>query len=157
MDEQLENTYMGKNCHDIRNKTFSIDLLLFGVLHAFYKRVYSWGLLWLGIIILSYFIPVFSHIHSPYYNFPLRYFSLILLIAHISIAFIGRKIYLSYVEKKVQKIKEENPGKSFEELKNICQEKGSNSFLSFIICLFVLVIAYASAIALQELLLHGLL
>lgn len=124
-NEQLENIIIGKKYKEIRNNNFSIDILIFGVLHVFYKKVYSWGFLWLLAICISNMINLFG---------------ITLFILNIYLAFSGRKIYLKYVERKVSKIKKENQEKSFEELKQICEKAGKESILSMIFCLLIIIV-----------------
>ena len=135
-NEQLENIILGKNYEEIRTKNFSLDILIFGVLHAFYKKVYSWGFLWLLLLCISNIFNIFG---------------IILLALNIVLAFNGRKIYIKYVENKVTKIKEENQDKSFEELKQICEKLGKGSILSMIICLLIIFVSIGLGIYIERL------
>jgi hypothetical protein len=51
-----------------------------------------------------------------------------------------KKWYLSHVKEKVAKIKSENPGASFEQLRNICSKKGGTSMLALVIYIILEII-----------------
>lgn len=118
-DDDLINTYMGKNAEKLKDGGISGYTLLFGPIYILYRKMWLLGLISAGIIILA--------------NIFLKSYSLIvLLVISIILSFKFKDLYLNYVKEKVNKIKRENIGKSKEELMIICSKKGGTSLLPVI-------------------------
>ena len=122
-----ENIYIGKNSDKVRKKKFSLEVLLFGVVYLFYKKLYLFGLIWLGILLVLELILN-------------NYVFIGLVILNIIGSFIFNKIYLKIVSKNVEKIINKNSDKSKEEIEVICKKRGSSSIISLFIGLILLIL-----------------
>lgn len=123
-DDDLINTYMGKNAEKLKDGGISGYTLLFGPIYILYRKMWLLGLISAGIIILA--------------NIFLKSYSLIvLLVISIILSFKFKDLYLNYVKEKVNKIKRENTDKSKEELMIICSKKGGTSLLPVIALIII--------------------
>ncbi len=116
-DDDLINAYIGDNVAAIRNRGFSFNTFLFGIYYVIYRKVWPILLKWLLLDILIKLLFV-----------KLLFGKLLIIIGKLIInlyfSYQFKDFYLEYVEKQVNKVKEQNKDKSREELINICKRKG---------------------------------
>lgn len=137
-NDDLINSYIGKNADKLKKGGFSPNTFFFGVIYVFYRKMWLLGLIWLAIIsVLSLLLP------------PL-YADIILIIFGIAISVKFKKFYLKHVEKKVNKIKLANPEQPKEQLIKICSKKGGTTIIPVIIaivlCAFLLFMVLSNVI-----------
>lgn len=119
IDEQLLNIYIGSNVEVIKGGKFSWCTFFFGPMYVIYRKMWLFAISWqVGYWILVLFVP---HIRF------------LLFIAEIILSVEFNKIYVKHAREEITKIKNENPSKSFDEISNICGEKGGTSILAVII------------------------
>lgn len=128
-NEDLVDAYIGKNVDKIKTGNFSFPTFFLGILYTFYRKMWGLGLIWWLVSLVAAFIPVVSAIA------PLG------LGIIFSIKF--NKIYVNKVREKVEKIVQNNPGKSRDELRKICSQKGGTTILPVIIIPIIVVFAIA--------------
>ena len=111
-DDDLINAYIGDNVEAIRNRGFSFNTFLFGIYYVIYRKVWPMLLKWvlLDILIKLLFGKLLIIIGK--------------LVINLYFSYQFKDFYLEYVEKQVNKIKEQNKDKPREELINICKRKG---------------------------------
>lgn len=116
-NDDLINAYIGDNVDAIRNRGFSFNTFLFGIYYVIYRKVWPILLKWLLLDILIKLLFV-----------KLLFGKLLIIIGKLIInlyfSYQFKDFYLEYVEKQVNKVKEQNKDKSREELINICKRKG---------------------------------
>lgn len=131
-DELLLECFIGSKYYNIRNSKFNLGALFAAPLYFFYRKMTLYGILFIAIDIL---LTIF---------FKNQYTSSILfLVAAVTI----NNIYINFAQKKIAKIKEKNQGKTLDELKVICSNKGGTSvglvflgiFSTFIISFAILI------------------
>ena len=98
---------------------FSFCTLFFGYIYVFYRKMWLLGFIWLLISILLY-----NHFW-------------IALGLNVFIAFCFKEIYLSYVDGKVRKIKEQYSNYSGSQLVYICSKKGGTTIIPVIISVII--------------------
>lgn len=133
-DESLLKSYIGNNADKIlnlhRKPTFqrnSMPVLYFGILYYFYRKQWLLGLIFLiGELLLILIIPEYS-------VYVIKFVDAIMLMYFIP-------YYIKNARTKINKIKEENPNKSKEELMEICKKKGGTTILPIIGCIIVIVL-----------------
>lgn len=115
-DDELIDAYIGKKADKIRQGGFSVATFNFGILgagwvYALYRKMWLFGFCWLGLNSLISLIPIKG---IGILNF--------IIMVLVSIKF--KELYLAYVKKEVQVIKKNNPGKTKEQLLDICKHRG---------------------------------
>ena len=128
-NDNLLKVFIGKNYDKITTKGFNVAGFFFSMFYMFYRKMLLYGFLCilielgLGLVFKNYYLG---------------------LILNILIGLFVNKIYIIYANKKINKIKDENQGKTPQEIENICMNKGGTSglylFLGIIIELFVLLL-----------------
>ncbi len=135
-DMELLKSFIGNNCEKIINKPFNFAGFFFNSFYMFYRKMFAYGIItYLIIFVLMLFVK------STIVNF----------IVVLILGFVINKIYISFAVKKIKKIKQENPNKDLNELKNICTSKGGvsvgNIFLGFLTTLAIgIIIAIVSVL-----------
>lgn len=132
-DEELLKAFIGNNYDKIIYKQFNFSGFFFSFCYMFYRKMFLYGLLafLINLIILN----VIKN-------------SIISLAFNVAIGFLVNKIYLFYANKKITKIKIQNPQMDTNELKMICSSKGGTSILcliggvitEIIISIFILIV-----------------
>ena len=135
VDEDLLDSYIGKNVSGLKNKGFSFNVLFFGIIYIFYRKMWLLGITLLTIVIISIlFLPLLS--------------VYIIVATKIYCCIKFKELYLKEVEEQVDKIKEQNPNKTKDELMQICKKKGGTTIIPVVlliilyIAFFILVILY---------------
>ena len=118
MDNNLLEKFIGDNYKKITTRQFNISGFFFGSLYLFYRKLYLYGLL---VFIVNLIINIL--LNNIFVG----------LFINILIAVFVNKIYVSYANNKINKIKEFNKDKSDEELEKICKVQGGTSVPSVII------------------------
>lgn len=130
-DEELLRAFIGNNYEKITTRPFNFAGFFFTTFYMFYRKMFGYGLL---VFLLN--LVVLNFIN----NF------IITIVFNVAVGLLANKIYLSYANKKIAKIKIENTGKDINELKNICSSKGGTSvgkiFLGFITELSIVVVVF---------------
>ena len=114
-DTTLENIFIGENYEAIRKKNFSFPAMFFGLLYFLYRKFYSGFFLFLVVNVL-----VLGLIPELAFIIPFVF------------GFLFNKLYLKFVEYKVNKIKSQFIGTN-EELRARLIKKGGTSWLGPII------------------------
>lgn len=114
-EEELIDAYIGPKANELK-KDFSWCTFLFGIFYPIYRKMWGFAVIWYIINLISTFV------------FP-GAGTIIRIIA----AVMFKELYVKTVTKRVNKIKEQNSGKSHEELLLICSKKGGTSVLSVIL------------------------
>ncbi len=111
-DDELLKAFIGKNYEKITTAPFNIPGFFFTSLYMFYRKMFLYGFL---VFLGSQGVNNFTD-------------NLIVNISfNVAIGFFVNKIYLDYANKKINQIKLTNYGKSDDELKLICANKGGTS------------------------------
>lgn len=135
VDEELKRSYIGKNADKIINgHGGSVWLFLFGGSYLIYRKLYLYGFIYLLISML------------------LLYFKLnsVVVIGRIALCFFFYKIYLSHVDKEINKIRKDNPNAGFEELKEKCKKKGGVSYAAVALAIGITLIVSLASVALTS-------
>lgn len=114
-DEELVKAFIGNKYENIKNSSFSVPTILFGIFYLFYRKMYLYGFL---MLLLG----------------PFAFIGIIIF----AIKF--KDIYMKFVNKKINKIKLNNFNKSYEEIKNICSKKGGTSLGMMFLCSFIVLL-----------------
>lgn len=133
-DNELIDAYIGKNAFQIKKGGFSLCTYLFGLFYVFYRKMWLLGFSWIAInLITNTFLTSIADV--------------IMLVVNIIIAFQFKKIYLKKVSESVNEIKEQNPGKSKEQLISLCKKKGGTTIIPIIILIIIIVISILQALS----------
>lgn len=126
-EEKLMDAYIGKNADKLKNGGFSLNVFFFGNIYVLYRKMWLLGILWfVGSMIVSMFLSSFSSLISTFVGI------------YISTQF--KNMYLNHVKEQVKKIQTENVGKTYEELKLICEKKGGTTIWPVIIFILFYVV-----------------
>lgn len=140
-DEDLIKAYVGDNYEKISNNSFSLPTFFLGIFYFLYRKMYLYSFfLFLGFIISSILFD--------------NYIYIIEIVISILLSINFSKIYMSFVKKKVNKIKIENGSKDNNELLVLCKKKGGTSIASVLITFFsffIIIIFILSFIVFYEL------
>ena len=133
-NDDLIDSYIGKNANSLKNGSFSANTFFFGFLYVLYRKMWLLGFIWFAIsMVANMFLTSISGI--------------ITLAANIIISIKFKKLYLKHVEEQVKKIESENPGKTKEQLMMICSQKGGTTLIPVIITLILYGIIFFIAFA----------
>ena len=128
-DNEILKAFIEKNYDKITTRMFNIPGFFFTTFYLFYRKMFLYG-------ILSILIQLGLSLVTK--NF---YFGFIL---NILLGLFVNKIYLIFANKKINKIKNENPSVTNAELSSLCSSKGGTSglyvFFGILIELFVSVL-----------------
>ncbi len=126
-DEDLVRAYIGPNADEMLKENFSFCSFFWGALYAFYRKMWILGSLWiLANVILIMILRTLS--------------SILVFGITIFMAITFKKYYIKHVREEVDKIKKENPGKSQNELIEICNKKGGTTIIPIIIMVVIWII-----------------
>ncbi len=117
-ESELLEKFIGKNYKKIMTRSFNIPGFFFGSFYLFYRKMYLYGV---GVFVLNLLINIL--LNNIYVG----------LLINILVAVLVNKIYVSFAQKKIQRIKETNKEKSEEELEKVCKEQGGTSVLGIIL------------------------
>lgn len=123
-DEELLNAYIGKNYEKIKSRNYNFSALFFGIIYLFYRKMILLGILLFSVSIL---ITLFI---TPIFPF----------IINIILCFTFNKLYIKRSNKKINKIKSNNPSATKEMLTALCAEKGGVSIVILILGIFVITV-----------------
>ena len=130
VEEELLKMFIYKNFEKITTKKFNFAGFFFGYFYLFYRKMFLYGL---AVFILS------GVISSIFNNMIISI--IISLSFSVLIGALVNKMYISYVNKKINGIKTKNPQKSMDEIKSICIKKGGTSFGMVFLGLLVVIIS----------------
>ena len=128
-DQELLRAYVGNNYQKIISMPFNIFGFLFTALYVLYRKMYSYSLILLAIL-----VAVFIFIKSPIIVF------IIYLILAIFIGFTINRIYISSAKRKVNNIKQKNINMHYQEIKDICSLNGGTSIRGVISITLIVVV-----------------
>lgn len=140
-DQELLKAFIGKNYDNITTGKFNIGAFFFSSLYLCYRKMFLYGLL-LFIVTLI----ILNFINIPALGTAIN----------VLLAIFFNKFYVKEANKRVQKIKQKNPDKSFEQLKEICTKKGGTSFglatlgcfvnilITFLVLILLMILGLAS-------------
>lgn len=149
-DEKYFKAYIGPSFNSIRKQKFSFLTLIFGPFYFFQKQMYAYSLLWLfALIVIGHYQPNLLE---------LSYF-----LINLFIATKFKKIYISFVDKKIEKIKLQSLDLTTDEIIKKCERiqakqpiktnstnNNKNLKVRFVIVLFVLSFLIPIAIEIME-------
>lgn len=122
-DNNLLRDFIGKNYEKLSTRKFNFSAFFFSVLYGFYRKMYLYSILW--FVVASILIFAFSSIWIG-------------LILNVFVGFVFNPVYMHFVDKKVYQIQQRNAGKSMDELRGICNDKGGTSVLAVFVGIFIL-------------------
>lgn len=114
IDDKLIRAYVGKNYDKINAKKFSFPSLFFNYIYALYRKYF---IIFIIILLIS---SVFANISETIYY-------LIYFVSSIVLGINFNKWYIKYATNQVNKIKNDNPNMSEDQLINLCSKKGGTS------------------------------
>lgn len=126
----LVNYYVGNNIDKLRSGGFSWATFFMGIFYVWYRKMYKLLAIWIGISIGIGII--FAFVKVPHGSSIASFILTIVMCAKF------KKLYMEHAYQEVDKLKEENRGKSQEELNEICAKKGKPTIIPVI--LYVLII-----------------
>ena len=127
-DEYLIRKFMGTSANKILGSTLNIGAFFFGALYFFYRKMYIYGVLVIGINLLLTLLPF-------------KYASIIL---NIFLLLFTNKIYTDFAYGQVQSLKRINSDMDKDKLSIECAKRGGTSFIAALIA-FVALAAIISA------------
>ena len=121
LDDKLLMAYIGNNYSKIMQKGFNISALFFSWIYILYRKVYITSIVGMIIVDILRFLP--------------DIISVIVVISFCIVLGINfNKWYITYAQKKINKIKVNNQNVSDEELIDLCQKTGgTNIWLALLI------------------------
>ena len=132
LDDKLLEAYVGKKYQIIKNKKFSVPAFFFGYLYTAYRKYYSLTFI---ILLINFLVALFVKF-ATFNDATLATISAVTnIVLDIIVSFNFNKWYLNDAEKRVQKIKSDNPSLSENDLVALCSKKGKPSIGTSIICL----------------------
>ena len=129
-DEDLVRAYIGPKYEEFAKGNFSVCTFFFGTLYVWYRKMWIFGLLWIGA---NYLLGlIFDGI----------IYSTITLGMAIYLAFVFKKQYLEHARKKVAEIKFNYHGNDRQALLDLCRKKGGTTLLPVFLILipFILIV-----------------
>lgn len=140
----LVDSYIGKSADKICSGGFSFPAFLFGPFYLLYRKIYLIAIIWFGI---SYaLVKIFPSNEGDTTYYILR---IIALVVDVVAGLKFKEKYVEYAEKKVNKIKEQNPDRDVNSLARICTKKGETSLLP-VVLFWVALFALAFIVAVYE-------
>lgn len=125
-EEELVNAYIGNNANKIKSGKFSWCVFFFGFFYTLYRKMWLLSLIWyLTAFIIIIFLPSLS---------------VLTYVVNFVICFKFNEIYLKNAKENVNKIKANNLGKNFQELRGICEQKGGTSLAAVVIAILIYVL-----------------
>ena len=130
-DEKYLLEYMGPNAEKLTYVVFSFPGFIFTSLYMFYRKTYLIGFI---TLLIQFALMFFVH---PFVS----------LIVNVIIGIFFNTYYLSHCNRKIEKIKNKTASKDFNNIINLCGEKGGvnktlPAFCFVLIILLVLVFSY---------------
>lgn len=134
-DNELVDAFIGQNTDKLKNGSFSVNTFFFGFIYVLYRKMWLLGILWFAIAIITVlFLSSFS--------------SAIMTVLDIVVAIEFKKLYIKHVNEEVEKIKQENPNATKEQLLIKCRNKGGTTVLPIIlVCVFYAFVIIISILA----------
>ena len=136
---ELVDAFIGQNADKLKNGSFSANTFFFGFFYVLYRKMWLLGAVWFAISIIT--------------NLFLSSFSLVIMMVLDIVASIEfKKIYVKHANEEVEKIKQENPNATKEQLLTICRNKGGTTVLPVILLsvfyTFVIILSFLAAFSL---------
>lgn len=127
-DADYRNNFIGSNYKNVIKAKFSVPALFFGPAYLIYRKMYVQAIaIQLALVLTAVTIGVSA--------------DSLLILVNIFLGVKFTKTYLNFVDKKVKKIKMDNPDKSSTEILNICKTKGGTidigKFFGILIILYL--------------------
>lgn len=134
-DEALKEAFYGRKYKKFRKNNFSIPALIFGGNYFLYRKMIVQGIIFtiVSTLILDLFINLMDW----------KIVTIAVVTFQLSLSLLFHSSYRAFTEKKVQKIKSENEGKTEDELIEICEKAGGTSkkFVVISVLLQILVVS----------------
>ena len=141
LDEKLLIAYIGNNQDKILNGKFNFAAMFLSYFYAAYRKYYPFTIV---LYLISTIISIISVAFGSYYDNP-AIGDTFMYITYIPVAiFTGfkfNKMYVNYAKKNINKIRNENPNITDEELCDLCRNHGKPSVAISILSFIVFVIA----------------
>ncbi|MGN1370737.1 MAG: hypothetical protein ACI4XM_00440 [Candidatus Coprovivens sp.] len=134
-NDDLIKFFIGKNYEKITTRNFNFAGFFFAGLYMFYRKMFLYGILF---YLISLTVSLITN------NL------FISLLLNILVGLFVNKLYLYFVNKRIEKIKIQNPNKSIDDIKLICMSKGGTSigliFWGFFSCIGIQLIVSVAMI-----------
>lgn len=121
-NDELLKSFIGNNYEKITSRPFNFAGFFFTFFYMFYRKMFLYGL----ILFIIELITVHEIIGF-----------IIAMIINLLIGLFINKLYIHYANKKIKKIKEQNPQKTIDEVKQVCTIKGGTSVGQLILGIFI--------------------
>lgn len=139
-DEDLKKAYVGDHYEKIQQTRFSVPTFFFGIYYLLYRKMWLYSFLWFVVTIIC---SVLTFVYD------VEYAALILLAFIIAMTLGFSKLYLSTVDKRIQKIKQKNSNRSNQELLEECKRKGGVSVLAVVLSIiFIFIVSVCTVVGL---------
>lgn len=123
-DDDFRKAYVFNHYEKLKEERFSVPFFFLNGYYLFYRKMWLYAFLWILFV-------VGINIFTFFYEIP--YLFLVLLFFRIFLSFYISKIYLRFVDQKIEKIKQKNLDKTKQEILHICRKKGGVSVLAVIL------------------------
>lgn len=121
VDDELVSAYIGQSVSDFKNARFSIFAFIFLNFYLFYRKMWLVG-------IICYLMTWLFNMFMP------RMLSIVfVLVFYFVIAYRFKDMYLQHAKSKIQKIINENPNMTRNEIISLCRKKGGKSVIALVI------------------------
>lgn len=120
-EDYLLDAFIVKNAEKFKTRKFSVGAFFFGAFYFMYRKMYLYGILFI-VISLALNILLGETAMGA---------------AQFVACFFSNKLYLDFAKKQVEKIKDQNPGLSNEQMMLLCTKKGGTSIVSAILFLVI--------------------
>lgn len=120
-DFVLINEYIGKNSFQLNKPGFSFCTLFFGGFYLWYRKMYILLGIWLLVAFISWLFYLLTGSYAVV--------GTMAVIANVYFAIRFKTFYQSHVKKKVEQIKNQNPGATQSDLEVICKRKGRTTVI----------------------------
>lgn len=129
-DDELKDSYIGKNSAKLKDEGFSIWSMLFGAVYFAYRKFWLLALIWFIIFVVSnFFFSVFVAF-------------IIIFVLNIILAINFEKFYIKNVNKQIMRIKTKNVSKTKDEISSIVIKKGGVSIVFALVSLIVIALSF---------------
>lgn len=138
----LIDSYIGKNADQICSGDFCFPAFFFGPFYLLYRKIYLVAIVWIAINYAL--VEIFPSNEGDTTYYILR---IITIVVNVVVGLKFKEKYVEYAEKKVNKIKEQNPDRDINSLARICTKKGGTSLVPvvlFIVALFMIIFIIAA-------------
>lgn len=125
IDVELIHSYIGKNSDALLKGGFSWCTFFLGMMYIWYRKMYKVLIAWVIVLVIA------NAVFGALKLYPIA--AIIQFATYIVIAIKFKDLYIKHVTEQVAQIKASNPGKTKEELVEICMKKGGTTIIPVIL------------------------